>query len=108
MMRTFSADGLSFDYPADWRLSREESGDGWAVTLQSPGVSFALVRLDRAMPSAGEVAEAALSALRADYPGLDARTAVETMAGEMAIGHDVEFFSMDIANVCWTRCFYGP
>ena len=26
----------------------------------------------------------------------------------MAVGHDMEFFSLDIANLAWTRCFFGP
>lgn len=108
MLRTFAEDGLAFDYPADWKLDREESEDGWAVTLQSPGAAFALVRVDRSMPPAPDVVNSALEALRADYPALEARSAVEPMAQEMAIGHDIEFFSFDLVNSCWTRCFYGP
>jgi hypothetical protein len=29
------------------------------------------------------------------------------VAGELAIGHDVEFFSLDMAITCWTRAFFG-
>jgi hypothetical protein len=25
----------------------------------------------------------------------------------MAIGHDIEFFSLDVPVTCWTRSFYG-
>jgi hypothetical protein len=25
----------------------------------------------------------------------------------MAVGHDVEFFSLDLSVTAWTRCFYG-
>ena len=108
MFRTFADDGLAFEYPAGWKIEREESEDGWAVTLQSPGAAFAVIRLERAMPDAVEVVESALAALKAVYPELEATSALETVAGEMAVGHDIEFFSLDIANLAWTRCFFGP
>ena len=108
MLRTFAEDGLAFDYPADWKVDREESGDGWAVTLQSPGAAFAVVRLERGMPDAVEVVETTLATLKAEYPALEATSAIEAIAGEMAVGHDIEFFSLDIANLAWTRCFFGP
>ena len=108
MFRTFADDGLAFDYPAGWKIEREESEDGWAVTLQSPGAAFAVIRLERGMPDAVEVVEAALASLKSVYPELEATSALETIAGEMAVGHDIEFFSLDIANLAWTRCFFGP
>jgi hypothetical protein len=106
-MKEFSEDGLSFSYPDDWRIEREPGDDGWAVTLQSPGTSFALVRLDRQMPTTEEVAATALEALKEDYPDLEAESAIDMLAGEMAIGHDISFFSLDLAVTCWTRSFYG-
>jgi hypothetical protein len=108
VFRQYSEDGLSFSYPDDWGLEREESDEGWTLTLQSPGTAFALVRLDRNLPTTEDVATTALEALRDDYPKLEAETAIATMAGEMAVGHDIEFFSLDLAITAWTRCFYGP
>ena len=108
MARVFSADGLSFLYPDDWGLEREEHSSGWTVSLQSPGTAFAVVRLDRELPTTEEVAMTALEALREEYPRLQAESAIESLAGEMAIGHDIEFFSLDMATICWTRSFYGP
>src|SRR3954453_2329851 len=107
IMQYFNEDGLSFSYPDEWRREREESPEGWAVTLQSPGTAFALVRIDRDLPQAEDVALTALEALKEDYPTLEGESAVETMAGEMAIGHDIEFFSLDLTTTAWTRCFYG-
>jgi hypothetical protein len=106
-MKTFDEDGLSFSYPDDWSIEREAAEGGWTVTLQSPGTAFAIVTLDREMPDVEEVAEATLEALKADYPSLEATSAVETLAGDMAVGHDLEFFSMDFTVSVATRCFYG-
>jgi hypothetical protein len=106
-MKDFHEDGVSFRYPENWRLEREEADDGWTVTLTSPGTAFALVRLDKSLPTTEEVAQTTLEALRADYPGLEAEPCVDMLAGEMAVGHDINFFSLDFSNTCWTRCIYA-
>ncbi|HWG47724.1 MAG TPA: hypothetical protein VN688_33475 [Gemmataceae bacterium] len=107
MTQQYQADGISFRYPADWRLDREESEDGWTVLLQSPGTAFMTLTCDSSGASTEEMTAAALAALRADYPTLDATPQVETLAGQMAMGHDIQFFSLDLTNTCWTRSFYN-
>ncbi len=52
------------------------------------------------------MAETALEALKSEYPGLEADPAVDLLAGEMAVGHDVTFFSFDLPNTAWTRSLY--
>ena len=107
VLADFSRDGLAFRYPADWRLELEEADDGWTVTLQSPGTAFAVVRLDRNLPDPRDVVHATLETLRADYPELEAEAAIDMLAGEMAVGHDIEFFPLDAPTRCWTRSFHG-
>ncbi len=107
MTKEFNRDGLSFSWPDDWSVEREEQKDGWTISLQSPGTAFAVVRLDRSMPATEEVAQTTLDALKEDYPHLEATATVDMLAGEMAIGHDIQFFSLDFATTCWTRSFYG-
>ena len=107
MAERFSEDGVSFSYPENWRLEREEGEDGWTVSLYSPaGTAFALFSLDRSTPLAEEMAETTLEALRDDYAELEAEPCVEKLAGQMAVGHDVSFFSLDLTNTCWTRSLY--
>jgi hypothetical protein len=109
MTADFSEDGICFSVPEGWALQREETAEGWTVTLQSPGTAFALFSLDHSMPETTEVARTALEALQGEYPALEARPAIDMLAGEMAVGHDIEFFSMDMASTCWTRSLYaGP
>jgi hypothetical protein len=106
MSKHFQEDGVSFAYPESWHLEREEAEGGWTVVVQSPGTAFLTVTLDTNTPPTEEVAETVLEALRSDYPGLEARPCVETLAGQMAVGHDIEFFSFDLTNTCWTRSLY--
>jgi hypothetical protein len=103
MSKHFREDGISFRYPENWKLEREEGEGGWTVLLQSPGTAFLTLTCETGMPSREEVAEATLEALRADYPGLEATPRVDTLAGQMAVGYDIEFFSLDLTNTCWTR-----
>lgn len=107
MSKQFKEGDVSFRYPENWRLEREDSDEGWTVSLQSPGTAFALIRLEDGMPDAEEVAQTALETLRSDYPSLEAEPRVETLAGRMAIGHDVNFFTLDMTNTCWTRSLYS-
>lgn len=107
MIKTFNEDGVSFRYPADWALEREEAEQGWTATLQSQATAFLVVTLDRTMPEPEQVAKTALEALRSEYPALEADSAVDMLAGELAVGHDLTFFSMDLSNTGWTRSFYG-
>ena len=39
----------------------------------------------------------------ADYPTLDATDAVDTLAGQPALGADVNFVHFDLTNTCWVR-----
>ena len=102
----FEADGVQFQYPDYWTLTRENADTGWAVTVQSPATAFFMLTWDSEMPEVSLVAETVLEALKADYPGLEADDALESLAGQPAIGHDIRFFSLDLTNTCHTRSFY--
>jgi hypothetical protein len=108
-MDTFSRDGISFRHPANWRVEAEESEDGgWAATVSSPGTAFVLLALRPDAADPADLADQTLAALKADYKELDAENRVETIAGRMAIGHDIDLMTLDTAVVCRTRCLDTP
>lgn len=101
--------GIRFRYPADWELEVTDEGTLTTVSIQSPGgLAFALVTVDDSRPDPAEVADQALLAMREEYPTLDAVPALETINGHHAVGHDVEFISLDMTNACAIRCFRTP
>jgi hypothetical protein len=102
----FRANGIRFQYPDNWRLTREEAETGWTASIESPDTAFFMVTYDGQMPEVGQVAQTVLEALRADYPDLEADDALESLAGQPALGHDITFFSLDLTNTCRTRAFY--
>jgi hypothetical protein len=89
MTQHYEADGVSFDYPDDWKLDREESADGWTVQLQSADTAFLTLTCDCSGATADEIATAALDALKAEYPTLEVQAQVDSLAGQMAVGHDI-------------------
>lgn len=107
MAAQFQEDGIGFAYPENWDLQREDSGHGWTVSVQSPATAFFMLTFDTDMPETGLMAATALAAMREEYPDLEADEAVEAVAGQPAVGHDIQFFSLDLTNTCWTRSFYG-
>ena len=105
MAKAFDEAGVRFKYPDDWQLEHEETDTGWTATVQSPGSAFLMVCLREDQPDPARMADAALHDLREVYAGLEAEPVTGELAGRPAVGHDISFFSLDLINSCWTRCF---
>lgn len=98
--------GIRFEYPESWELEITDDGPVTTVSVQSPeGLAFAMVTLDGNRPAPAEIADEALSAMREEYPTLDAVPALESIGGYRAVGHDIEFITLDMTNTCAIRCF---
>ncbi len=105
----YEGHGIRFTYPADSQI--EVDGDSERSTVDvrhSDGLAFALVRTDLSRPDPDLMVEAAMVALREDYPDLSESPANEFLAGNDALGSDVEFFSLDMVNTTSIRCFRTP
>ena len=103
MAARFHDDGISFRYPENWVLEREDQDSGWTVSVQSPETAFLIVTFDAEAPDIAQMADSALDTLRAEYEGLEAEPKVESIAGQPAVGHDIRFFSFDLTNTAWVR-----
>jgi hypothetical protein len=111
MIDTFDRDGIRFRYPGNWRPdpdAADDDGAGWTVVLQSPGTAFLLVSLRPEADTPAALADQALDTLKAEYKELDAEDRVETLAGRPAIGHDIDFLTLDTAVACRTRSIDTP
>ena len=102
--------GVRFEYPFDWEMEVvDDDGPRPTITVQAPdGLAFAMVTLDEDRPAPAQLADEALDAMRSEYPELEAVPAMETIDGHKAVGHDVEFFSLDLTNGCAIRSFRTP
>lgn len=106
MFGIYDDHGIRFEYPEDWELEVTDDAPRTTVAVQSPGgLAFALVTLDNTRPEPATLADEALAAMRDEYPHLDTSPAVETIAGRRAVGHDLEFVSLDLIHACAIRCY---
>jgi hypothetical protein len=103
MSQTFERDGIRFTYPKGWVLETETEEGAWTASLQGPGTAFLVFSYLPGVDDPSELVETAVEGLRADYPELDAEDAVDTLAGQPAIGADVSFVHFDLINTCWVR-----
>ena len=103
-MKTFRYGPVSFQYPADWELTAEQDAAAWTAQVESPGTAFFLASLRPELEDAGELAEETLTALRAEYKELDAEPVVVSLGGWPAMGHDVDFLTVDTPTLCLIRC----
>jgi len=101
--------GIRFEYPEDWEVDVTDDGPRVTASVQSPsGLAFAMVTVDDDGPAPAELVDEALAALRDEYPTLEALPALEKIDGRRAVGHDVEFVSLDLPNSCVLRAFRTP
>ena len=107
-MNTFDRDGISFRYPENWRVDVEEGDSGWTITLNSPETAFAVISLRPDARDPADLADQTFEAIKAEYKELDAENAIQTIAGQVAIGHDIDFMTVDTATTCRTRCLETP
>jgi hypothetical protein len=107
MAAEFEESGIRFRYPENWRLEREDNENGWTVCVQSPDTAFLVVTVDEDMPSPETMAQTALEALRTEYNDLEADECMDSVAGQPAFGHDIQFISLDLTNTAWVRSFYS-
>jgi hypothetical protein len=101
-------DQVSFTIPVGWTVEESTEGEGWTATVQSPGTAFALLAFRPDVEEAAQLADETLAALKDDYPELDQEDRVESLAGRMAIGHDLDFIALDATVTCRTRCLETP
>ena len=106
MTETFDDRGVRFEYPSDWEVEIAEDEEVTTVSLQAPGKpAFALVTLDETLPEPDDLVDEVVETMREEYPNLDIAPIRERIAGHDAIGHDIDFFSLDTTSACVIRCF---
>jgi hypothetical protein len=106
MFGIYHDNGIRFEYPADWELAVSADGPRTTIELHAPsGLAFAFVTLDDSRPEPEELVDEALEAMRDEYPDLDSQAVEESLDGRDAIGHDLEFFSLDMINSCSIRSY---
>lgn len=109
MIGIFDDHGIRFQYPNGWDVEVDSDGAKTTVSLQSPnGVAFAIVSLDESCPEPTQLAGLAMDAMQQEYPDLDSFPVIDSIDGHPAVGHDVEFLSLDATHSCLIRSYRTP
>jgi hypothetical protein len=92
-----------FRHPADWTAEINETEDGWAVTLQSTAVSFAVVGQYPADQEPDYLADVVLDSLREEYPSLEVEELDDPPGPTGGVAFEATFLSVDTVVACWIR-----
>jgi hypothetical protein len=96
--------GIAFQYPENWTLDEEDAVAGTpSVTVYSPGGGFWTVALHPRSADPARLAQAAVTAMKEEYEGLETQAAQETMKDHELQGFDLNFFYLDLINTARIR-----
>lgn len=102
MIEKFEHSGVSFQYPANWSIEFDVDGDDWNASVQSPATPVLMVTHSKGGDPAA-MADEALESLEEDYDELDSEIAIEKLAGQTAVGHDIDILTLDTPVVVKVR-----
>lgn len=108
MAQEFARSGIRIQYPDDWRIETEDTDEGWSSSFFSPGTAFVMLSHYPDDYAPAELADMALAAMRETYSDLESAEVVETVSDLPVVGHDVNFFALDLTNTSWIRGLSAP
>jgi hypothetical protein len=107
-MKTLTRGGIRIHYPLNWAVETDEDGPAWSANMTSTDTAFVLASLRPDADHPADLADEALAVLKAEYKEIDADPVVENIAGQPAVGYDVDFLAVDTAVVSYIRGINTP
>jgi hypothetical protein len=105
MSTVYTAPGLRFRYPEEWRIS-EERGDGQlTVTARPPGESTAFwsATMLAGRPDPQEAIDAVVETFEEEYDEVDSYQVNRRLSRRPARGRDIEFVCLELTNSAFVR-----
>ena len=104
----FNKLGVRFQYPDNWTLEEDAAlADCQSVSVSSPDGAFWTLSIHPQAAKPAQLAQAAVKAMREEYNELEAEEIVEVIAGHELVGHDLNFYYLDLTNTACIRCIQG-
>lgn len=97
--------GFRFRHPADWVVEEGPDGEEFTVTVHPRGetTAFWSVTLLRERPPPQLTLRTIVRAFEEEYSELDSYPVEERIAGQNAIGRDLEFLCLELTNSAFVR-----
>ena len=109
MPSIFDKSGVTFQYPENWVLEVDDAQPGAiAATVIGPTGAFWSVAMHPRDADLKALTDAALDAMRQEYPSLEAEPVEESVQGHELIGHDLDFFYVDLVGKASVRAVRLP
>lgn len=106
MPALFDQPGLCFAYPDNWRIEPADQTDGLrSVTVTAPGTAYWSVAIYPADSGPASLLQAAVAAMREEYPELEVEEVCVPYAGREMHGCDMRFHYLDLTNTASVRWF---
>ena len=104
MTATYQRLGVQFMYPENWEIMDEDpTSEPRSVAVHNETGAFWSVTIYQTAVRAGEVADAALEALREEYEELEAEPVDEKIGPTLASGFDVQFYVQQLVAAARIR-----
>jgi hypothetical protein len=101
----YQGPGFRFRHPADWTVEEGQPGEEFTVSVRPPGemTAFWSVTVLRERPPPQLTLRTILRAFEEEYSELDSYPVEERIAGQTALGRDLEFFCLERTNSAFIR-----
>ena len=104
-LSTIELDGVQFIAPPGWTREVEHSEDGILCSMQSTGVTFAIVGIYPKGGDPDDLVEEALDSLRQEHPSLEVDDWDESDPNDPIQTLEAVFMSLDMVSYCWIRAW---
>jgi hypothetical protein len=104
-LSTVEFDGVQFIAPPGWTREVEHSEDGVLCSMQSTGVTFAIVGIYPQGGDPDDLVEEALDSLRQEHPSLEVDDWDESDPDDPIQTLEAVFMSLDMVSYCWIRAW---
>ena len=104
MPAAFDRLGIRFEYPGNWTLDDQLTGQEQpSISVISPGGAFWSLSVHATDRDPRELTQCVLNALQEEYSELDAEPITQTLADYNVEGYDIQFYCLDLVNTALVR-----
>lgn len=102
-MKTYAANNIRFNFPANWTVEESRDEEQTTVTVQSEATAFWSVTIFDQPQDAQHVLDQVLDTLKDEYGTLDIYEVEARICGLSGISIDVEFICLELVNGAFLR-----
>lgn len=104
-MNIYQDHDIRVEYPSDWELEEQDSGDDVTITIQSPNTSLWAITLLAQRPDRNRVLQTAVAAYEEEYPDLEIESVTDTALEIDHLGRDLFFVQYELITRIGLRVF---